>query len=233
MSGREDYEERRQARIDRLNNAAASAEHESNQRAKQAHDLVKDIPFGQPNIIGRPALPALREKSGRMMDKSIELDRTANYYTARAEAAESNRAISSDDPTAIEKLEAKLAALEAERDRVKAANREAKKNGGKQSEWYTLPYLARGIKAAKERIAKLQSVDAMPAEIITFEGGEIESDPITNRVIIRYDDRQPPEVVNRLKANGYKWSPSTKGWQRLRTPVAWKHAKWMCLGGCA
>jgi hypothetical protein len=228
MPGREDFEERRQARIDRLNNAAASAEYDSNQRAKRAHDLVKDIPFGQPNIIGRPALPALREKSARMMDKAIELDRAADYYAGRAEAAENNRAISSDDPAAIDKLRAKLAALEVERERVKAANREAKKTGGEKSAWYTLPYLSRDIKAIKERITQLQAVDDMTAEIITFEGGEIESDPITNRIIIRFDERQPDDVTDRLKANGFKWAPSAKGWQRLRNISALRCARRLC-----
>ena len=228
MPGREDYEERRQARIDRLNNAAASAAQESSQRFKRAHDMVKDIPLGQPNIIGRPALPALRERSARTMDKALELNRTADYYAERAEAAEGNSAISSDDPAAIEKLQAKLAKLEATRDRVKAANKESKKTGGERSAWYTLPYLARDIKSVKERIAKLQAVDDMPAEIIIFDGGEIESDPITNRVIIRYDDRQPDSVTAQLKANGFKWAPSVQGWQRLRTPGALRLAQKLC-----
>ncbi|HNW87752.1 MAG TPA: DUF3560 domain-containing protein [Candidatus Limiplasma sp.] len=228
MPGREDYEERRQARIDRLNNAAASAAQESSQRFKRAHDMVKDIPFGQPNIIGRPALPALRERSALMMDKALELNRTANYYTERAEAAECNSAISSDDPTAIEKLQAKLAKLEATRDRVKAANKAAKKTGGEQSAWYILPYLARDIKSVKERIAKLQAVDGMPAELIEFDGGEIESNPTTNRVTIRYDEHQSANVTAQLKANGFRWAPSAQGWQRLRSPGALRLAKKLC-----
>ena len=202
MPGREDYEERRKARIDRLNNAAASAAQESSQRFKRAHDMVKDIPFGQPNIIGRPALPALRERSARMMDKALELNRTADYYAERAEAAECNSAISSDDPTAVEKLQAKLAELEATRDRVKAANKEAKKTGGEQSAWYTLPYLARDIKSVKERIAKLQAVDDMPAEIIIFDGGEIESisppdadNAVSERENVPPDEAKPPSAA--------------------------------------
>jgi hypothetical protein len=63
MPGRSDYEERKQARIDRLNGAASKARQESDKQYQHSHDLVKDIPLGQPNIIGRPALPRLREKS--------------------------------------------------------------------------------------------------------------------------------------------------------------------------
>lgn len=63
MSGRLDYEERKQNRIDRLNAASEKASSLSGSEYKRSHDLVKDIPLGQPNIIGRPALPRLREKS--------------------------------------------------------------------------------------------------------------------------------------------------------------------------
>jgi hypothetical protein len=228
MAGRQDYEERRQARIDRLIGAASAASARSVAESTKAYELVKDIPFGQPNIIGRPALPALRERSGRCMDRAIEADKTSIYYAERAEAAQGNGAISSDDPNSIEKLTAKIAKLEAERDAIKAANKEAKKTGGTQSAWYTLPYLGRDIKAAKERIEKLQKTEAMPAELIEFEGGEIESDPETNRVIIRFDERQDEDTTSRLRLHGFKWAPSVGGWQRLRSPVALRYAKMIC-----
>lgn len=52
MPGRSDYEERKQARIDRLNGAASKARQESDKQYQHSHDLVKDIPLGQPNIKG-------------------------------------------------------------------------------------------------------------------------------------------------------------------------------------
>lgn len=228
MSGRQDYEDRRQARIDRLRNASLSAEQRSDAEYNRAHDLVKGIPFGQPNIIGRPALPRLREKSRHAMENAYALSQTADYYKERADAAEKHSAILSDDPRAIQKLQEKLAALEAKRDSVKAANKAARKTGGEQSAWYVLPYLSRDIKAVKDRIAKLEMVDSMPAELIEFDGGEIESDPITNRVIIRFDERQPEEITSALKSHGFKWAPSVSGWQRLRSPHALQIAEKLC-----
>jgi len=222
MAGRQDYEERRQARIDRLNAAAETAAAKSIAESRRASELVEGIPFGQPNIIGRPALPALRARSARCMDRSVEQQELSEEYKVRAEAAVGNRTISADDPDAIEKLKAKVSALEAERERIKAHNKEAKKNGTETAPWYALPYIARDIKAATERIAKLERIDAMPAELIEFDGGEIESDPVTNRVIIRYDERQDAAVTDMLKSNGFKWAPSAGGWQRLRTPGAWR-----------
>lgn len=220
MSGRADYEERRQARIDRMNAASEKAAKESEEKSKLAFDLVKSVPFGQPNIIGRDALPRLREKSKKALEQSIRLDEKANYYVDKVAAAEENSMISSDDPAAIAKLKSKVAELEAERERVKAYNKQERKEGEEPYPWYTLPYLSRDIRAAKERIAQLEQVEAMPAEIITFDGGEIESDPETNRVIIRFDDRQSEEVTRKLKSRGFRWSPTSKGWQRLRNVSA-------------
>ena len=226
MPGREDYEERRQARIDRLNGAAYRFSQESTAAAKRSHDLVKDIPFGQPNING--ALTGVTSKARNAMDRSVSLGEKSGYYADRAEAAKNNRAISSDDPAAIEKLREKIAKLEAEREKVKAFNKAAKKNGTEPAPWYTLPYLGRDIKAAKERIEKLERVDRMPAEQIEFDGGEIESDPTTNRIMIRYDERQGADVIENLKVNGFHWSPTEQAWMRLRNPSALRIAKKLC-----
>ncbi len=112
MSGRVDYEERRQARIDRLNAAAGRATEEATRQSQRSHDLVKNIPLGQPNIEGRTALPNLRAKSISAMEKAVALDEKSDCYAERAAAAERNTSISSDDPEAIEKLKNKLAKLE-------------------------------------------------------------------------------------------------------------------------
>jgi hypothetical protein len=226
MSGRIDYEERRQDRIDRLNDASYKASKESDAAFKRSHDLVKDIPLGQPNING--ALTSVQNRSRNAADKSLKLAEKSDYYADRAEAAEHNRAISSDDPAAIQKLQDKILRLEAEKDRIKAFNKEAKKNGTEPAPWYTLPYLGRDIKAAKERIAKLERIDQMPAEIIKFDGGEIISNAEINRVQIIFDERQNETVTQKLKSNGFNWSPSEKAWQKLRNYNALDAAKKIC-----
>lgn len=228
MSGRADYEERRQARIDRLNGAARKATEESDRQYKRSHDLVKDIPFGQPNIEGRPALPRLREKSWNALGKAVEADEKAAYYAGRAEAAENNSTISSDDPEAIEKLKSKLADLEAERERVKASNKAARAAGKEPAPWYTLPYLGKDIKRIKDRIAHLERVDQMPAETIEFDGGEIISDADTNRIMVRHDEKPDSTVIQALKSNGFHWARSERAWVRLRNPNALYAAKAIC-----
>ena len=228
MSGRADYEERRQARIDRLNDAARRATEESDRQYKRSHDLVKDIPFGQPNIEGHPALPRLREKSRNALMKSVEADEKAAYYAGRAEAAENNSTISSDDPEAIEKLKSKLADLEAERERVKASNKAARATGKEPAPWYTLPYIGKNIKRIKDRIAHLERVDQIPDETIKFDGGEIIIDADTNRVMIRHDEKPDSTVIQALKSNGFHWSRSEHAWIRLRNQNALYAAKHIC-----
>ena len=228
MSGRQDYEERRESRIDRLNAASEKASEETEKKFVHSHNLVKDIPLGQPNIIGRPALPRLREKSWDALGQSVKLDEKSAYYADRAEAAESNTAISSDDPAAIEKLTAKIKYLEAEKEEVKAFNKAARKNGTESAPWYRLPYLNRDIKAAKERIKKLQRIDAIAEEKVEFDGGTIEVNNDLNRVIIRHDEKPDDYTISALKANGFHWSREEQAWMRLKTLNAIYAAKNIC-----
>jgi hypothetical protein len=226
MTGRADYEERRQARIDRLNGAAEKATAESEVQCRRSHDLVKDIPFGQPNIIGRPALPRLRERSARAMDKAVEADSKADYYAGRAEAAERNHAISSDDPEAIPKLKAKLATLEGQCKQVKASNKAARAAGKEPAPWYTLPYLGKEIRRIKDRIAQLERLDSQPvAEDIHFDGGIIHENTEINRLQIIFDSIPDPEIRSNLKRWGFKWARSEGAWQRLRGSNALHAAK--------
>lgn len=226
MSGRTDYEERKQARIDRLNDAAGKAAAESVEAINRSYNLTKDIPLGQPNIHG--ALTGVLSKSRNAADRAVALNEKSGYYADRAESAENNHAISSDDPAAAEKIKAKIAELEEERTKVKESNKVARKNGTEPAPWYTLPYIGKEIKRLKDRLAKLEQVDQMPAEVIQFADGKIESDPETNRVIIRFEERQNDNMTSALKSHGFHWSPSVKAWTRLRNPAALFWAKKIC-----
>ena len=254
MPGRADYEERRQERIDRLNGAAERESSRAGAEFQRSHDLVAGIPFGQPNIEGRPALPRLRERSMNAMDRGMKHSEKAGEYARRAEAAENNTAISSDDPRAIEKLEAKIAAMRENQAAMKAINKYYRKNKSLDGcpeltperkadilsrwkmGWYTevcyppyeLSNLNQRIKAAEKRIASLRRVDDMEEETIPFDGGEIVSDPDTNRIAIYYNMKPDREMISRLKGNGFRWSPSMGAWTRLRNPAALRAARRIC-----
>lgn len=223
MTGRADYEERKQNRIDRLNYSANKASTESSAAFTRSHNLVKNIPFGQPNING--SLTGVINKSRSAADKSIALNEKANYYSDKAEAAENNKAISSDDPEALNKLRKKLENLETQRESIKAKNKELKKAGKDINPSWLLSNLSGTIKATKDRIARLEALESMPEETLQFAGGEIVSNAEVNRIQILFDEKPNDETIKTLKSCGFKWSPYNQAWQRLRNKYALYIAK--------
>lgn len=123
--GREDYQERKEARIDHMEERAARAQAESAAASKSAHEIMRHIPPGQPILVGHHSERHHRrdlDRIDRSMRKSVEASEKASYYASRAASAASNTAIRSDDPDAVEKLEAKLASMQAAQERDKARN---------------------------------------------------------------------------------------------------------------
>ena len=122
--GRQDYEERREARADRLEERAQKAAGKAADAFRRSEDAVRGIPAGQPILPGARGIPQRKaqERSWKLMGASVENDRKAENLQRRAEAVRGNTAISSDDPEAVEKLEAKLKALQAAQESDKALN---------------------------------------------------------------------------------------------------------------
>lgn len=118
---RQDYQERVEARRERLENAAARAQLEGDSAAQRSHDIMDSIPFGQPILVGHYSEQRdrrEREKAWNLLGKSVEKRQAAQEYRDRA-AAVGRTGISSDDPEAIDKLREKRAALIVARDRAK------------------------------------------------------------------------------------------------------------------
>ncbi len=161
---------------------------------------LKEIPPGQPILVGHHSENRHRrdlDKIDRNMRKSVEADEKADYYAARAEAAASNTAISSDDPEAVEKLQAKLEGLQAEQAMMKAINAYYRKHKtldgcpeltpevrqGIEKSWsmgwyvgipfpsYALSNNNAEINRTKKRLEALRIVDEMEHVEIEFDGG--------------------------------------------------------------
>ena len=189
------------------------------------------------------------------MEQSVKAGDKAHYYAEKAEAAENNTAISSDDPNAPDKLRAKIAMLEQRQEKMKAVNAYYRKHktldgcpdlsadeiaelqasmsrawrsDSKPFESWALSNNSAVIRTAKERLEKLAIASEMPDEVIPFDGGEIESDSETNRIIVRHDEKPDRTVIDKLKSRGFKWSPQAKAWQRLRSKSALYTAKEIC-----
>ncbi len=131
------YAERRAARVERLTRAAERASAGSNAAFGAARSIGDMIPFGQPILVGHHSERRARRDADRItasMGKAVALGKQAEELSRRAHAAESNAAISSDDPEAVVQLRAKLAKITVDRDRMKevsaAIRKTAKLTGG-------------------------------------------------------------------------------------------------------
>jgi Domain of unknown function (DUF3560) len=144
------YAERRQARIDRLRARAERAQAEANSAFKRVDQISSVIPLGQPILVGHHSERRHRrdlDKIHNGMRKGIEASKEAAELDRRADAAEENDAISSDDPEAVTLLRAKLAKLEQTRDRFKEVNttlRTAQRNAKKLGQPWE-PYAVSGL----------------------------------------------------------------------------------------
>ena len=97
--------------------------------------------------------------------------------------------------------------------------------GGKPTEkdmynWFTMPYLNRDIKEVEKRIAILEKNQAKGTDEILIEGGKIVHNGEAQRLQIFFDGIPSKEVREALKANAFKWAPTTKAWQRTLTENA-------------
>ena len=120
------YAERRADRVERLRAGAARALVDAQGAFGRADTIASVIPLGQPVLVGRHS----EKRHGRDLAridssqrKGVEAAKLAEDLARRANAAESNRAISSDDPEAIAKLKEKLTKLVAKQARDVAINR--------------------------------------------------------------------------------------------------------------
>ena len=240
-----DYEQKKQDRIDRLREKADKARTESHALFQQSTDMASIIPVGQP--IHGAADRRYRDRIMGKMEKSFAASDKADYYERRAQAAENNTAISSDDPEAIAKLTEKLERLTKAQERMKAVNAYYRKHGtccgmdGMTDEeadkidqavkngpsWVSVPYASyslsnnnQEIHRIQNRIKKLTEAKELGYTGWTFEGGRVEANGDKNRLQIFFDEIPSEEVRKELKSWGFHWARSEGAWQRQLTDNA-------------
>ena len=227
-----DYAERRAARIDRLRARAGRLEAAARGAEAQGRYIADAIPAGQPILVGHHSQRRHERDLDRMhrsFRKSVDLADQARELERRANSAERGRAVSSDDPEAIEKLREKLARINTLRERMRAVNAAIraggdvagalKKLGFRDSQIpgmlekdyagragvpdYALRNRAATAKRLERRIRELEERAATPAPAIF--------------------PAIPPEPIRRaLKAAGFHWARSAGAWQRHASPGAWQ-----------
>jgi hypothetical protein len=251
MTGRSDYQERREARIERLGRGAARARAEGQARIAAADALASRIPFGQPILVGHHSERRARrdrEKIRGNLEKGFESLEHAKDLARRAAAAEENRAISSDDPEAITRLREKLAGIESQRERGRRLNAAYRRGGWEEVAklapesvatmrrdferfsfdapvpGYRLKNLGAEARRVAERIAQLEAAAARVAPAPETIGDVVISEE-ENRVQLTFPGKPSEAIRAALKGHGFRWAPSVGAWVRMASNTAWYWAR--------
>ena len=193
-----------------------------------------------------------KEKQNAARDRNLE---EWNYIQGLLDKIRSVGAggISSDDPQAVEKLEAKLAALEKHQEMMKAANaairmKDPAKGDAKLAELgYTPEDIAKlrepdfcgrigypayalqnnnaNIRRIRGRIAELKKRTESTPEGWEFDGGRVVVNTTENRLQVIFDGKPDADVRTELKGEGFRWAPSQGAWQRQLTDNAMRAAR--------
>ncbi len=126
------YRERRARKAERLRGWADKREARSETAFGRVEQITSMIPMGQPILVGHHSEHRARRDQERIvngMTASLEHRAKAEDFRRRADGIEraAEHAIYSDDDDAVERLTARLAELEAERERIKAYNASCRK----------------------------------------------------------------------------------------------------------
>ena len=193
-----------------------------------------------------------KEKQNAARDRNLE---EWNYIQGLLDKIRSvgTGGISSDDPQAVEKLEAKLATLEKHQEMMKAANaairmKDPAKGDAKLAELgYTPEDIAKlrapdfcgrigypayelqnnnaNLRRIRGRIAELKKRTENTPEGWEFDGGRVVVNTAENRLQIIFDGKPDADIRTELKGEGFRWAPSQGAWQRQLTDNAMRAAR--------
>lgn len=234
------YEERQEARRQRLLDRADKARNAGQSAHKRARGMASAIPFGQPILVGHHSEGRdrrFRDKIHNTFGKAFELDKQADTLEQRA-AGVGTAGISSDDPDAISKLRGKLDNLERSQATMKAANAALRRKdddalaalgftGQQITDLKTPDYCGRTgfatyslqnnnaeIRRVRQRIKDLEA-KACEQDIEEQYGGFIyRENTEENRVMFVFPGKPDDAIRTILKREAFKWSPSRGAWVR-------------------
>lgn len=243
----EQWEAKKENRIIRMRELARKSRERAENYDRSFRSISDHIPLGQPILIGHHSEGRHRrdiERMHRYTDKSIEEYQKAKYYDRRAASAESNNVISSDDPEAVKKLQAKLESLQKNQELMKAANKIIRK--GKSPETiaalvalgfsesfaaarFEPDFIGRvgyadfeltnnnaNMSRIKQRIASLQRAETAPEKETEVNGVLFLDSPAANRFQVFFPGKPAENIRSTLKHRGFRWSPTSGAWQRHR-----------------
>ncbi len=240
--------ERLERKLEKRQQWAESRSADADRRFNAAHSIVSQIPLGQPILVGHHSEKRHRRDLDRVdanMRAGCESADMAKHHAQKAAglADQLESSIFSDDPDAIEQLEARIAELEAERGRIKAYNASCRKKSPDESllddaqrrdldvtrrvcpyqlgpngafPAYKLSYVGANIRRLKDRIEdiKRRQNRAQAAE----DNGGVLVAVSGDRCSVTFAEKPSRDVLNALKDAGFRWGGGSWSGYRNKLP---------------
>lgn len=226
--------ERLEAKLAKRLEWAGKAEDRSSVAFDRVHKLADSIPLGQPILVGHHSERHARRDADRIssgMAKGCEEAKLADHHRGKADGLvrQLDTCVFSDDPDAIEAIEARIAENEAKRERMKRVN-QLYRNGDAEGlaalgldleklrakvasigySWVKAPYeswelsnLGGRITADRKRLDDIRARQQRAATAEASGGVSIERGESWCRVT--FAEKPGSEVIDALKAAGFGW----------------------------
>lgn len=233
------FEAKRQARLERFKELAEKHKQQAGQRFENASKMAACIPMGQPILVGHHSEKsdrAFRDRIDGNMRKGIDHENKAAHFENRAAAIENNSSILSDDPEAKQKLQEKIEKIERTSAEMKRINAHYKAHGtfpddgdpalvklgqeniavwrgGRPFPQYSFTNLRGQVKNARQRLANLNRVNSFEP----FEINGIKVDVVEAQIQVSFSYKPNEETRTKLKSLAMKWSSYSKKWVRKYT----------------
>ena len=240
--------ERKEARLERRLDWAESRDAKSAAAFDRARTIADGIPLGQPILVGHHSERHARADQARIeggMVRGVESMNMAELHRSKADGIQRqlDTSIYSDDVDAVAQLRAKIAGLEAKRDRMKLVNALYKRGdaaglaaigldlgsikaklaavgpywGDKPHLPYELTNLGGNIRRLQERIKAIEAAAHRTTMAEAAPGGTL----IEGEAWVRVTFAEKPEraVIEALKAAGFRWGSGHWIGERAKLPV--------------
>lgn len=240
------FSERQESRRDRLEARAQKKSASADDAINRSRDLVSGIPFGQPILVGHHSERAHRraiDKSWDLLGRSCQLSDQAKALERKAQGVGTG-GIASDDPEALQKLEAQLRACQKNQELMKLINKEFRSGGwdgitaiskdlveelkASNPSYYKKPFPSyslqnnnANINRIKKRIKSIKELHS--SNPIEFENDDFKLYVEEGRVRFEFFGGKPSdEARSLLKGRAFRFSRYSNEWVRKVTNNAIK-----------
>jgi hypothetical protein len=241
--------ERLERKLEKRADWEASALARSTRAFDAAHRLADSIPLGQPILVGHHSEKRARRDAERIhssMSRGCEAADLAKHHASKAAGLEEQlaRSVFSDDPDAVDAIEARILGLEAEREKMKSANAAYRKGGDaglaaacgdaaveefaklrRICPWekrpfpsYALSNLGGNIGRLRKRIEEIGRRQGRAAAAEAAGGCLIAG--AADYVNVTFSEKPEREILDALKAAGFSWSGGSWCGYREKLPPA-------------